>query len=93
MEQLKLSVKFYIITEDKYPESLFIENFIDNKILNTNAIKLKNLYSFDVENLSISYNDSFDCDFMFENLYDYVDQYVKNDTINCKNNKFTFLIN
>lgn len=91
MEQLRMAVKLYVLQENTYPETL-IEELVNGLYLTEESISLKNKFLIDKNNLNIVYNQDFDCDFMFNNLNDYIHLKVKNNLLNCKNKTLTFSI-
>ncbi len=91
MDQLKLAVKLYVITNNTYPEIL-IDDLVNGEFLNEQAISLKDEFSIDKNKLNITYNKSFDCRFMFKNLNDYIHLKVKNDILHCEEKTLTFSI-
>ena len=91
MEQLKLAVKLYVITNNTYPEIL-IDDLVNEELLNEEAISLKDKFSIDENKLNITYNKSFDCHFMFSNLNDYIHLKAKHNILNCEEKTLTFSI-
>lgn len=89
MEQLRMAVKLYVITNGSYPDIL-IDDLVNEGILNEEAISLKDKFSINKNDLKITYNKTFDCNFMFKNLNPSIHLKVKNSILHCKNNSLTF---
>lgn len=89
MEQLRMAVQLYRITNDSYPDTL-IEDLLNEGLLNEEAISLKDKFSINKNDFRITYNNTFDCNFMFNNLNSSIHLKVKNSILHCENNLLTF---
>lgn len=89
MEQLRMAVQLYRITNNSYPDTL-IDDLVNEGFLNEEAISLKDKFSINKNDFKITYNHTFDCNFMFKNLNSSIHLKVKNSILHCENNLLTF---
>ncbi len=89
MEQLRMAVQIYRITNNSYPDTL-IDDLVNEGLLNEEAISLKDKFSINKNDFKIIYNKIFDCNFMFKNLNPSIHLKVKNSILYCENNSLTF---
>jgi len=91
MEQLRMAVQIYRITNNSYPDTL-IDDLVNEGLLNEEAISLKDKFSINKNDFKIIYNKIFDCNFMFKNLNPSIHLKVENNLLDCKNKTLTFSI-